>query len=124
MIQIFTTLAVTLRDCAKTSDAGVLGFPTWYKYLKPQLVDGTCVPRITSINDTWLILAAVIEIMLRVAAIAAVVLVIYGGFLYMTSQGEPDKTSRARSTLVNAVIGLAIAVLAATTVSFVAGRIN
>lgn len=103
-----------------------LGFPHWYQYLKGVTDSKTklCSPALSSINDVWLILAAIIEIMLRVAALAAVVYVIYGGILYTLSQGEPEKTSKARNTILNALIGLVISLLAASTVTFLAERIN
>jgi hypothetical protein len=72
----------------------------------------------------WLIVAAVIEIALRVAAIVAVVFVIYGGFSYVTSQGEPEATGRAKNTLVNALVGLAVSVMAAAIVAFIAKSIR
>lgn len=96
------------------------GFPTWYKYLDLQ----SCQPQIHSITDIWLIVAAIIEICLRVAAIVAVVFIIYGGFNYTTSQGDPEGTAKAKSTLVNALVGLALAVTAAAIVSFIAKSIN
>lgn len=97
-------------------------FPKWYKYLScQQTPDGLLTPQITQLSDVWLIVAAIIELMLRIAAIGAVVFVIYGGVQYMTSQGEPDKTSRAKSTILDALVGLVIAVISATAVSFIAG---
>ena len=100
-------------------------FPKWYKYL-PGKVDksGLCSPELGSINDIWLIVAAVIEILLRVAALAAVAFVIVGGVRYVVSQGEPDKTNQARSTIINALIGLLLAVMAATFISFIARSIT
>jgi hypothetical protein len=49
-------------------------------------------------------------------------MVIYGGIEFITSSGNPDKASSARSTITNAIIGLAIAVSAATVVTYIAGR--
>jgi ABC-type nitrate/sulfonate/bicarbonate transport system permease component len=46
----------------------------------------------------------------------------YGGFQFVTSQGEPGKTAKARDTIVSALAGLAIAVVAAILVGFIAGR--
>lgn len=115
MITLITQFA------ASDSCSSFLGFPTWYEYIK---APGTCTPQITALSDVWLIVAAVIEILLRIAALAAVGFVIYGGVQYLTSQGEPDKTSKALSTILNAVIGLAISVLAAILISFIAGSIN
>jgi hypothetical protein len=74
--------------------------------------------------DVWLIVAAIIEILLRAASIVAVVVVIYGGVEYIISRGEPDKTNKARWTILNAAIGLAISILAAVIVNFIAGSVN
>src|ERR1035438_6852916 len=76
-------------------------FPTWYEYL-PGKKDfyHHCFPQITSLTDIWLIVAALIEILLRVAAIAAVAMVIYGGIQYTTSQGSPEATAKAKSTII------------------------
>jgi ABC-type Fe3+ transport system permease subunit len=106
-------------------DHGFFGIPHWYQFL-PGTLDASnkCIPQITSINDIWLIVAAVIEMLLRVAAIAAIVFVIWGGIEFIRSQGEPDATTRARNTVFNALIGLVIAVVAATAVTFFAGQFN
>lgn len=105
-------------DC-KTS--GLLGFPYWYKYIsRPP----ACQPQLTGLNDIWLIVAAIVEILLRIAAIAAVAYIIYGGAMYITSQGEPDKAQAARKTLIGALTGLIISVLATVIISFIAGSIQ
>ena len=99
------------------------GFPKWYKYLDGVTVSGLCSPQLSSINDIYLIVAAVIEMLLRVAALLAVGFVIYGGVEYTVSQGEPERTSRARKTIISALVGLAISVTAAAVVAFMAGRV-
>lgn len=110
-------------DCKQGS--GFFGFPTWYKYLPVQPdAHGVCAAQISGLNDVWLILAAVIEILTRIAAMVAVGFVIYGGVLYTTSEGDPNKTTQARHTLINALVGLVITVLAATVVNFVAEQIK
>lgn len=98
-----------------------LGFPTWYEYLK---LNTDCNPMLGSIADIWLIVAAVIEILLRLAALIAIVMIIYGGIEFITSQGEPEKSNKARGTVINALVGLVIAVVAATVVTFIAGSFN
>lgn len=101
-----------------------LGFPKWYKYLEGVTAEGTtlCSPRLTGLTDVYLILAAIIEVLLRIAALLAVAYVIWGGIEYMLSQGDPEKTTRARKTIINALIGLFISITAAVVVSFFAGR--
>jgi hypothetical protein len=75
---MITTLTNFAATC--TAKGGFLGFPTWYKYLDSiQDATGACVPKINGISDVWLILAAIIEILLRIAAIGAVVFVVIGG---------------------------------------------
>jgi hypothetical protein len=56
--------------------------------------------------------------------LVAVGFVIYGGISFTSSRGEPDKTNRARTTIISALAGLAIAVLATILVSFIAGSVN
>jgi len=101
-----------------------LSFPTWYAYLPRQSVDGVCTPVAANLSDVWLIVAALISILLRVAAILAVFFVIYGGVQFVTSQGNPDATAKARTTIINALVGLLLSVTAAAMVQFVAGRFN
>jgi len=109
---------------ASCGHGGFLGFPTWYKYLPGQTVNNICTPQISKLNDVWLIVAAVIEILLRIAALAAVIYTMYGGFEYITSQGDPSKTAKAKDSIVAALAGLAIAVIAALTVGFIADRVT
>lgn len=105
-----------------------LGFPKWYKYLDGRTVGegipgaGSCTPIITNINDFWLIVAAVVEILVRIGGILAIIYVMYGGFQYIQSQGDPGKTNQARQTITNALIGLGIAVGATAMITFIAGR--
>ena len=74
------------------------------------------------ITDIWLVVAAVIDILLRIAALVAVGFIVVGGVSYVTSQGEPDRTKTALRTIINALIGLAIAIAATAIVTFIAGR--
>lgn len=102
------------------------GFPTWYKYL-PSVTEmsatGTaCAPRLSGINDIWLILLAIIEILLRLAVLAAIAFVLIGGFKYITSRGNPEKTSSAKTTVTDALIGMVIAIIATAVISFIATR--
>lgn len=112
------------KSCSPNG-GGFLEFPHWYEYLGGTYdAHGACIPSIQGIFDVWLIVMAIIEILLRVAAILAVFFVIYAGVSYITSQGDPEATSRAKSTLVNALLGMAVAVIAAAAVQFIAGSFN
>jgi len=100
---------------------GFLGFPTWYEYLPKNPSDNNA-PMIHGLSDIWLIVAAGIEILLRIAASGSCLWSIYGGVLFLTSQGEPAKVAKARNTLIYALAGLVIAVTATALVTFIAGR--
>jgi hypothetical protein len=86
--------------------------------------DGCAGTGCTALGGILLIGMAVFEDLLRVAGLVAVGLVIYGGVRYITSQGDPDSTKGAQATITNALIGLVIAVMAATTISFIANKLG
>jgi len=48
---------------------------------------------------------------LYLAGMIAVIFVIIGGFLYMTSAGDAGQAGKGKTTLINAIIGLVIIVL-------------
>jgi len=98
------------------------GIPSWYKYLQ---LDNKC--RVTNfvVPDSLLLVAlAIVDMLLYVAGIIAVGFVIYGGIRYVTSQGNPEETGKAQATVLNALIGLLLAVIAIATVSFLGSHIK
>lgn len=112
--------AATASACDTSS--GFLGFPTWYKYLDPVFINGECEIDFNFPSDIGLILAAIVEILLRVATMVAIGFIVWGGLQYIMSQDEPEKTKNALGTIINALIGLVIAVAATGIVTFLAGR--
>ncbi len=51
----------------------------------------------------------------------AVLFVIIGAFKYVQSQGDPQETTKARNTIIYALVGLVVAVLSAAIVGLVLG---
>jgi hypothetical protein len=112
--------------CDKPTFLGV--FQPWYQYLNLTLdSQGNC--SITNFtNDSrsvlgahspfLLIALAILDDLVRLAALIAVGYVIFGGIQYITSQGAPDMTKKAQQTIINALVGLAIAILAASIVTY------
>lgn len=99
----------------------ILTFPAWYKgILKP----GTCDVEITSILDLIVIPLNFLEILIQAVAYVAVGFIVWGGFKYIKSQGDPGKISEAKSAIINAVTGLAIALLSVGIVEFIQGRFS
>jgi len=112
---------ITTQFAAACQGGSFIGLPKWYKYLNCGPGNS---PQLNDINNVWLIGAAVIEILVRLGALIAIGFVIYGGIQYVISQGEPDKLSKARHAIQDALIGLVIAVAATIVITFIAGRFN
>lgn len=70
------------------------------------------------------IVASAIEILSYIVGIAAIIMVIIGGFKYITSNGDASKASSAKNTLIYALIGILVAGLAQVIVQFVIDRIT
>lgn len=66
----------------------------------------------------------VISTLLFVLGIICVIVIIVGGILYATSNGDPKKTKQAKDTVLYAVVGLVVALLAYAIVNFVLNRIG
>jgi hypothetical protein len=65
------------------------------------------------------IVGAVISIFLSFLGIIFLILIIYGGFVWMTSGGNEIKVIKAKKVITNAVIGLIIVLSAYSITSFV-----
>ena len=61
----------------------------------------------------------VIDILSLVVGIVAVIMIIYGGFRYITSGGESGSVSSAKNTLIYAIVGLILVALAQVIVHWV-----
>jgi hypothetical protein len=103
------------------------GLKTWHAYLKHnsdcsikdfQVLGGT------SGSDFVLILVAIIDDLLRIVALVAIGFIIYGGIKYVTSQGSPDQTGQAQNTILDALIGLVITMIAIAFVTFLGNKLG
>jgi hypothetical protein len=66
----------------------------------------------TTVRSPQEVIASLVQIVLGFVGIIFLVLIIAGGFMWMTSAGNEQKISKAKSLLTNAVIGLTITVVA------------
>jgi hypothetical protein len=116
--------AVTPDRSCKTQADNFLGFPTWYKYIiDPASSTTECILKFDPRTDIPKLLLAVFEIILRVGGLVAVGFIIYGGIQYLISQGEPEKTKGARTTIINALVGLFISMSAVAIVNLIGKNI-
>lgn len=75
-------------------------------------------------GDIGVVMSNIIKIVIAVIGIVAVIVIIISGVTFLTSQGDPAKVKRAKDTILYAVLGLILSVLAYTIVNFVSGAIN
>ncbi|MDQ3094112.1 MAG: pilin [bacterium] len=73
----------------------------------------------TKINDT---IRFVINLFSIVVGVVAVIMIIIGGFKYITSGGDSGNITGAKNTILYAIIGLVIVALAQFIVKFVLGK--
>ena len=66
----------------------------------------------------------VVNILSIIVGIAAVIMIIISGLKYVTSGGDANKISSAKSTLIYALVGLAIAISAKFLVDFITERVK
>ncbi len=105
-LSVLPTLALPLAARAQLSEA------------QSDLTDiGTALGGTQS--DLPTLVGAIINVLLSVLGIVFVILVVYAGFLYLTSQGETKNVDKAKKLLTQSVIGLVIIVAAYAISSFV-----
>ncbi len=63
----------------------------------------------------------IISWVLGILALVAVVMIIYGGFIWLTAAGNEEKIEKAKKIIGAAVVGLIVVLLAWAIVIFVAG---
>lgn len=116
----FTAIApnvVQAKECASS----FLGFPAWYR----GLTDGKCNIEVPSSADggisnfIWHVVLNILDMALVLIGYVAVGYIIYGGFKYIISRGSPDSTAKALSTILEAIIGLVISIIAIVFVNFI-----
>lgn len=70
------------------------------------------------------IIGKIIQIVLSILGLIAVVLIIIGGFQWMTSGGNEEKIKNAQKLMTNALIGLIIVILAYAAAAFIIGKLS
>jgi hypothetical protein len=84
-----------------------------------QTNDTTCSDTSGAVTS---LVKTVIDIISWIVGIVSIIMVVFGGFRYVTSGGDSTATSSARSTILYALVGLVVAVMAQVLVHFVFER--
>ena len=111
------TASVSAADCG----GNILTLKPWYDGLP---MDGDCSIQ-SPTSDTmssfiWRIALNIVDDILQIAGYVAFGFVVFGGFLYMTSTGQPEKATRARKTITYGLIGVVVAMSAVLLVNVIA----
>ena len=75
----------------------------------------------TNINN---IIKTIINVFSWVVGVVAVIMIIVGGFRYVTAGGDSNNVSSAKNTIIYAIIGLVIVAMAQFIVQFVLNKVN
>jgi hypothetical protein len=70
-----------------------------------------------------ILVARIIRAVLGIVGILLTIIIIYGGFLYLTASGSPDKIKKAHAIFKNAGIGLIIIFSSFALATFILGRL-
>lgn len=74
--------------------------------------------------DVAVVVGRIIGVVLSFLGLILVILIIYGGFLWMTSGGNEEQIKKAKGIIGSAIIGLGIVILSYTIASFVINRLQ
>lgn len=104
----------------------LLTFPAWYNNLAKgdcsEIVNPTEVGGIQ--NFILIAIMNCVGILMQLVVYITVGFIIWGGFKYMTSNGDAGGIAGAKKMILNAVIGLVIAMISIAIVTLVSGNIK
>ncbi|MFA6588433.1 MAG: hypothetical protein WCT08_05185 [Patescibacteria group bacterium] len=76
------------------------------------------------IDDPKLFIARILRYALGFLGIMALIMILYGGFLMLTSGGNADMIKKAKSTIIWAALGIVIIISSWQILSFILNTIN
>ena len=98
--------------CPDGTDAGANG-----------LASCTKLNNTANTNDLMGQANTIINVVIGVIGFVAVAFIIFGGFQYTTSAGDPGTVKQAKDTILYGIIGLVVAMLAYAIVNFVLSNV-
>lgn len=122
-------MAVTspvIEQASAACDSSLLGIPPWYRGLTTgsdcSIVSPDTVGGIS--NFIWRIALNIIQMGLVIVAYIAVFFIIYGGFLFITGGSNPAQVEKGKKSVLNAVVGLVIALGSIAVTNFIFGIVG
>jgi len=118
---MFLTPASTASAAPCTDQSNILTFPNWYRGVYTNAGTECNIEFKNGINDVWVIVTNLVEILIQAVGYVAVGFIIFGGIKYITSQGEAAGVTSAKQTITRAVVGLVISIVSVLILNLVVG---
>ena len=93
-----------------------------YADAKTQIQSGLKAAGGDTKDTSGTLITSVINVMLFIIGVLSVIMIVYGGILYVISAGDSGRVSKAKNTIMYAIVGLIVALLAYAIVNFVITR--
>ena len=93
-----------------------------YADAKTQIQSGLKAAGGDTKDTSGTLITSVINVMLFIIGVLSVIMIVYGGILYVISAGDSGRVSKAKNTIMYAIVGLVVALLAYAIVNFVITR--
>lgn len=128
-LTIFGTVFSTAQPAYAACSSSFLAIPAWYKGMQ----DPTTCAFKAPVNKAgqsdakvmvMRIAGNIIQAAMVIVAYVTIFFLIKGGFAYIASAGSSEGMASAKKTITNSIIGLIIAVLAASIVNAIGGAIK
>ncbi|MFH1192140.1 MAG: pilin [bacterium] len=75
-------------------------------------------------DSLYITIGKMIDVILGLVGVLLIILVIYGGYLWFSADGNEEQIGKAKAYIMNAIIGLAIVLMAYMFTSYVMTRIS
>ena len=75
-------------------------------------------------KDPTVVVSSIINVVLSLLGITAVIIILLGGFKWMTAQGNADKVTEAKDLIKNGIIGLVVIFFAYSIAKFVINNLS
>lgn len=92
------------------------------QHIPTLLADVATPSTIPKVEINAALLTTVFNLVLAVAGAVAVAFIVWGGMQYILSQGESNKITQAKNTLLYSIVGLVIVMFSFAILNFVLGK--
>lgn len=131
IITIFAGVFGISERVYATCDRSFLGFNAWWNGLDAYMDNDSNCELVNSgevgsnlPSFTWTIVLNILHDLFAAIGYLSIALIMFGGYMYITSGGDPGKSVKARKTLTSAMIGLVLVLLANVIVDTIVDVIN